>query len=45
VVTGLLVSIGLGFGFILFFGPAAYLGGNLYVGVLQGSRCSPSGAG
>jgi len=29
-----LVSIGLGLGFILFFGPAAYLGANLYVGVL-----------
>jgi basic amino acid/polyamine antiporter, APA family len=29
-----LVSIGLGLGFILYFGPAAYLGANLYVGVL-----------
>jgi amino acid transporter len=29
-----LVSIGLGLGFILFFGPAVYLGGNLYVGTL-----------
>ncbi len=29
-----LVSIGLGLGFLLFFGPAVYLGGNLYVGTL-----------
>jgi amino acid transporter len=29
-----LVSIGLGLGFILFFGPAVYLGGNLFVGTL-----------
>jgi amino acid transporter len=29
-----LVSIGLGLGFILFFGPAVYLGGNLYVATL-----------
>src|SRR5918995_66729 len=29
-----LVSVGLGLGFMLFFGPAVYLGGNLYVGVL-----------
>ena len=29
-----LVSIGLGLGFLLFYGPAAYLGGNLYVGTL-----------
>jgi APA family basic amino acid/polyamine antiporter len=29
-----LVSIGLGLGFILFYGPAVYLGGNLYVGTL-----------
>lgn len=29
-----LVSIGLGLGFLLFFGPAAYLGGNLYVATL-----------
>ena len=29
-----LVSIGLGLGFMLLFGPAIYLGGNLYVGTL-----------
>jgi APA family basic amino acid/polyamine antiporter len=29
-----LVSIGLGLGFLLFFGPAVYLGGSLYVGTL-----------
>jgi basic amino acid/polyamine antiporter, APA family len=29
-----LVSIGLGLGFILFFGPAVYLGGNLFVATL-----------
>jgi amino acid transporter len=29
-----LVSIGLGLGFILFFGPAVYLGGNIFVGTL-----------
>jgi basic amino acid/polyamine antiporter, APA family len=29
-----LVSIGLGLGFLLFYGPAVYLGGNLYVGTL-----------
>jgi APA family basic amino acid/polyamine antiporter len=29
-----LVSIGLGLGFLLFFGPAAYLGGSLYVATL-----------
>jgi basic amino acid/polyamine antiporter, APA family len=29
-----LVSIGLGLGFLLFFGPAFYLGGNLYVATL-----------
>jgi len=29
-----LVSIGLGLGFLLFFGPAVYLGGNLYVATL-----------
>ena len=29
-----LVSIGLGLGFLLFFGPAVYLGGSLYVGAL-----------
>ena len=29
-----LVSIGLGLGFLLFFGPAVYLGGNLYVGTI-----------
>jgi basic amino acid/polyamine antiporter, APA family len=29
-----LVSVGLGLGFMLFYGPAVYLGGNLYVGVL-----------
>ena len=29
-----LVSIGLGLGFLLFFGPAVYLGGNLYIGTL-----------
>src|SRR3972149_858474 len=29
-----LVSIGLGLGFLLFFGPAAYLGGNLYVATI-----------
>jgi len=29
-----LVSIGLGLGFLLFYGPAAYLGGSLYVGTL-----------
>jgi APA family basic amino acid/polyamine antiporter len=29
-----LVSIGLGLGFLLFFGPAVYLGGNLYVGTV-----------
>jgi APA family basic amino acid/polyamine antiporter len=29
-----LVSIGLGLGFLLFYGPAVYLGGDLYVGTL-----------
>ena len=29
-----LVSIGLGLGFLLFFGPAVYLGGNMYVATL-----------
>jgi APA family basic amino acid/polyamine antiporter len=29
-----LVSIGLGLGFLLFFGPAVYLGGNLYVATI-----------
>jgi basic amino acid/polyamine antiporter, APA family len=29
-----LVSIGLGLGFMLYFGPAAYLGGSLYVGTI-----------
>jgi amino acid transporter len=29
-----LVSIGLGLGFLLFYGPAVYLGGSLYVGTL-----------